>query len=254
MLLFFNCLSMTNFSEKTFGAKLLKAQHLLDLLQGFNGYAPPSPEMTTTAFSGLLDEIADANDGETNSEDIYLQAVQARQHAFRLDDDSLVKLLSPIRASVEAQYKKDSDQYERVIRVVHSIREHGSLAKKKPGNSQDNQGGENVSSEQAISQSEQSYGSLHRHFADLVITLANFSDYNPSNTKLQPATLQLFVNKLQTLHDNVIAKGNSLSSQRNARRNLYGTLSERVQSIKAYVKAQYGLASAEYEAVKGLEI
>lgn len=260
---------MPNFSEKTFGAKLLSAQTLVQTLQTFNGYAPPKPEDSVASLQNLLNDINEANDNETDEKNSYTQAVQARQDAFWKSDDSVAKLLSPIRASIEAQYDKNSHEYRNILKIIRALRSHRRLSKSTSAKAQqptpinendpiqNNNSANNISSEsfeKTISQSERSYGSLHRHFADLILTLEKLNNYDPSNQKLKPANLKIFLTTLETFHNTVIDKYNALRTQRNERLRLYEDLQTRVKRVKAYIKANYGLTSAEYEAIKAIEI
>ena len=243
---------MDSISEQSFGAKLLRAQNLLQTIQGLSGYAPPNDQDTPAALTTLLENINDANDDTIEKENDYTQAVQAREDAFWNNEDSLNKLLSPLRASVEAQFTKKSHEYENILKHLNSLRNHRSIPKETALIDPQNPQHTNTTAARAISQSEQSYGSLHRHFADLVFTLEAIPNYAPSNPKLQPATLKTFLNTLETLHTDVINNYNSLTNQRALRRSLYEDLLTRIRRIKAYIKAQYGNASPENKAMQNI--
>jgi hypothetical protein len=246
-ILFFILFPMTSFSEMSFGARLQRAQQLVEGLKGFSGYNPPRIEENVASLSNLLDDIAEANDKESNEEIVYKIAVKERQHAFRDGPNCIMELLSPIRSCVEAQYGKHSDHYKMIIEIINQMRTHRSLTSM-PTNTGLSQ------EEDPISHSEQSYGSLHRAFADLVNMLDGFGTYNPDKQAIQVPTLEAQVAALDALHKKVGQKMQILHFQRSERLQLYNDLSQRIQRVKAYVKGTYGQESPEYTLIKSVEI
>jgi len=235
---------MASTVESSFGARLLRAQNLLSYISNFEDYNPPRAEENVTEFGKLLENIATLNAEETTLQQQYNTAVTNRVNAFRKSERSVSKLLAPIRAQVQAQYGKNSTEFRQVDSIVKTMRD--TKVSVKPAT-------ENTSAVR-VSQSEQSYGSLTQYFRDLVQTLAQMPDYNPSNQDLQVKQLDAFANQLVQLNNEVAQRYQQLRDSRNRRRELYEELKDRVGRIKAYVKANYGTASSEYELIKGMRI
>jgi len=105
-----------------------------------------------------------------------------------------------------------------------------------------------------ISQSEHSYGSMTQFFNDIISTLGQFTGYNPTNTAIKIAGLQATATQLTTLNNTVAQKIQALKIARASRQSSYTDLRDRVQRIKSYVKAQYGINSNEYKLIKGIKI
>jgi hypothetical protein len=244
--LFFKCFFMNSFSEKSFGARLLRAHNIFVALQAFSGYNPPEANQTVAAFGSFLDDVAEANALESQIEKQYKQSVVARKAGFRDGTVSVLKLLPQIRGAVEAKFGKNSQQYEAVSAIIKKMTATKLI--KAP------LAGEGADVSEAISQSQQSYGSLLGYFNDLINTLSEFTGYDPSNIALKVVNLQNFSVMLNSLNASVAQKYLELHQQRKERLNFYSDLNDRVQKIKAYVKAEYGVKSGEYEQIKGVEV
>ena len=103
-----------------------------------------------------------------------------------------------------------------------------------------------------ISRSEQSFGSLIQSFNNIITILNELTGYNPSNTKLTVDSLKT-LSQEATNQNNLVAKYISdLKTVKAKRLALYDDLHDRVQRIKAYIKAQYGYSSEQYKLIKGL--
>ena len=237
---------MASTSETSFGARLRKAQDLLAYISGFTNYNPPRQNETVASMTALINSIVSANSLEASHRETYRLSVDRRHLAYFKTEDSVDKLLSPIRGAVEAHYGKKSIESTSISAIIKKIR--ASKVTKAPADpSKEEQ-------EKSISQSERSYGSIAQYFNDIINSLSQFSGYNPSNSTLKVANLQLFSNKLTTYSNEVAKNAQTLKTTKTKRLELYAELKDRVQRIKSYVKAQYGNSSSEYELIKGLSI
>lgn len=235
---------MASKSESSFGARLQNANDLYNYMTNFPNFAPPRPEESPATFYNLLQEIATINSDETLLQQQYNLAVTSRTNTFRKNPNSVAKLLAPIRAQVQAQYGKDSVEFNQVDAIVHRMRKSKLIivaaTEKTP--------------ESKISQSERSFGSMLQYFNDLIQTLNLLPGYNPSNPLLQITNLQQFAVQLVQLSSDVAIRYQQLRDARYRRNVLYDELHDRAQRIKAYVKANYGTQSSEYDLVKGLRV
>ena len=95
---------------------------------------------------------------------------------------------------------------------------------------------------------------INDDFQDWIKTLGQMKGYMPSNESLQVEHLAKFAEAVDGLNNAVAEKSQFLQTQRKERLALYDDMGHRVQKIKAYVKAQYGIKSKEYEMVKGVSV
>jgi len=237
---------MASISENTFGAKLRRAQDLLNYIQGFTGYNPPRVQESIAAFTTLINSIISTNANESSVQQQYKTAVDLRFAAFKGTNSSVEKLLAPIKGAVEAQFGKKSTEAISVSAIIKKMR--STKLVKPPVDP-------NVPAQsKTISQSEHSYGSMTQMFNDIISTLGQFTGYNPTNTTIKITGLQATATQLTTLNNTVAQKIQALKTARTSRQSSYTDLKERVQRIKSYVKAQYGINSNEYKLIKGIKI
>lgn len=111
--------------------------------------------------------------------------------------------------------------------------------------------------DKTISTSQQSYDSLIDHFAKLIESVSQDANYNPNETELKTATLQLKLDSLKTSNTDLV---NTYTNWSNARINrnttLYNPLTGLVQTaleVKKYVKSVFGATSPQFKQVSGLE-
>jgi hypothetical protein len=237
---------MASISENSFGAKLINAQNLVNMIQGFTGYNPPRTQESIVGMNALLTSITSANNSASSILQQYKSAVSARQIAYKGSSTSIDRLLSPLRGAVDAQYGKKSPEGQSISTIIKSMRAT-KLVRLPADPSTDSQ-------EKTISQSERSYGSIIQTFNTLIASLQQFNGFNPSNNTLKIASLQASVSKINTLNDSVAQKIQALKTAQTNRKTQYTDLKDRVQRIKSYVKAQYGTASNEYNMIKGLKV
>ena len=234
---------MSSISEVSFGARAGNAHKLADAVSTFPGYSAPMLSDSVVEYKILLVAVESSNAAVAINTDAYNTAVKNRELIFRKNDVSVIKLLSPIRQAVSAQFSKDSREVKAANNIILRIRNSKIITyKDKDGNDHN------------ISQSEQSYGSLTQLFKDLVNTISNFNGYAPSRAELKIANLTTFAASLETVNKNVNLALLQLNTSRNLRNQHYTDLHDRSQRIKSYVSAQYGIKSPENAAIKGLKI
>ena len=154
---------MASISEASFGAKLANAHKMADAITTFTNYSPPNTTESVAAYKALLVATEASNSAVASHTDAYNSAVKARELVFRKNDISVMKLISPIRLAVVAQFGKDSREEKSVSTVITRIRSSKVIEYKT-----------SAGKDKTISQSEQSYGSLTQLFKDLVSILGIF--------------------------------------------------------------------------------
>lgn len=232
---------MTTHHETGMGARLRNAQDLLAFITGFSGYNPPRPHESVAGFDSFLNNLIAVNTSFIHSFNTYNLAVEQRIDGVK-GKHGLKKSLSLILGAVQSQYGKSSIQYNTILTVIRRIRASNRIYK--------NTGSGNHAS---ISVSAQSYGSFTQFFKDLVTGLRGFSDYNPSNHTISITNLDNTCLFLDNLNNNVATAFLQVKNARALRTKNYRELSERVQRIKAYVKAQYGNQSVEYQTITAIK-
>lgn len=238
---------MSSTTEKSFGARLRKAQDLATYITGFTGYAPPRAQETPANFQAFLSTIIATNSLAANSHQQYKVAIDNRHNAIKGSTTSITKLLPQIKGIVEAQYGRKSTEANSVNAIIKTMRTNKVI--KTAASSSDVI---SATAEKSFSQSQQSYGSQTQYFNDLVNTLSQLSGYNPSNNALKVANLNTFSSSITTLNNTVAQKLQPLKSARAMRISQFADLRDRTQRIKQYVKSQYGINSNEYQLIKGL--
>ena len=237
---------MASTSENTFGAKLRNAQDLLNYIQGFIGYAPPRTQESVASMTTLITSIVTANTTTANNQQQYKAATAARQAAYKGTNGSIEKLLPSIKGAVEAQFGKKATETASIGAQIKTMRSN-KLVKSPTDPTK-------LTQEKTVSLSERSFGSMVQSFNNIIASLQQFSGYNPSNPNLKVAALQATATNVNTLNNTVAQKTLALKNAKSNRDTQYADLKDRVQRIKSYVKAQYGVASNEYNLIKGLKI
>jgi hypothetical protein len=234
---------MASTSEVTFGSRLANAQTLVTHLQSFTTYLAQTPDQSVTNMQAVIANIKIQNTTTAGNMQDYSTAVNLRQKLFNKDNDSLIKLLSPIGSAVRSAYGKTSNEAENTATLITKIR--GIKIKKEA----------NEPTLETVSQSERSFGSITQSFADIIATLEKFgSNYNPANEQVKLPALTIKLAQLNTANTNVPLAYGKLKQSRDDRNELYKNLTEITQRIKEAVKSQYTVSSTEYSLIKGLKI
>lgn len=234
---------MASNSEVTFGSRLANAQTLVTHLQSFKDYVAQTPDQSVANVQAVIANIKTQNDTTAGDKQDYSTAVDTRQKLFQKDADSLIKLLSPIGSAVRSAFGKTSKEAANTAALITKIR--GIKVKKEPKDP----------TEETVSQSERSFGSITQTFADIVATLQKFGgNYNPANEKVKLPALTDKLAQLNTANTNVPLAYGKLKQSRDDRNEQYKNLTAITQRIKDAVKSQYTLGSTEYALIKGLKI
>ena len=234
---------MASTSEITIGAKVANAEKILMHLQSFVDYTPVDISLSSAALNTLITSIKTKNTETASAIQSYSAAVDKRQSLFQKDPNSLIKVLSPIGATVRSSFDKSSKEAADVSAMIVKIR--GVKVNK----------GSKEPNADFVSQSERSYGSMTQNFSDMITTLENYgAKYTPVNTDIKLVTLKEKQTNLTAANNSVTTTYGLLKEKRDDRGNLYKTLTTITQRIKDSVKSQYGLKSTEYNLVKGLKV
>ncbi len=234
---------MASTSEVTIGARVTNAEKILTYLQAFEGYAPTDATIKIPALVTLITNTKAKNTETASSVQTYSAAVDKRQALFQSDTNSLIKVLSPIGATVRSAFSKASKEATDIAAMIIKIR--GARISK----------GSKDQSGEFVSQSERSYGSMTQNFANIITTLENYgAKYDPLNAYIKIAALKEKLTQLTEANIAVTASYGKLKEKRDDRATLYKELTTITQRIKDAVKSQYGLRSTEYNLIKGIKV
>lgn len=235
---------MPSSSERSFGARLARAQQLLGKIANFQNWNPPRHEESVAGFGEFINTLLALNQEETSLEQQYNTMVKTRENLFYKDVHSITKLLAMIRGSVEAQYGKGSIEFNQIDTLVRQIRDSTPAVRAATADKP----------EGTVSQSERSYGSLTQYFGDLVVILSQLLGYSTSNPILEVGYLQNLVAQANQMAVEIPTRHQLLTSCRDRRRDAYEELKTRGSRMKAYAKSNYGLNSSEFKQIKGIAL
>jgi len=235
---------MKNSREGSFRAKFGRAKELLTHITGFQAYQPFRPEEQIPGMTDLIDKMFAADEKVANATDTLKSLTDDRNEAFLGKDGSFMQLVIQIKSAVESQFGKNSSEATMVNRYITLIRSTKSKKTKKQGTEE--------TAETPAARKERKFGSMPQVLNEIIVSLANYPDYAPSNENVKVDTLKAFHQKLTGLNEQVAVKDLELSNAQDIRRALYEDLAGRVLRIKAYVKGQYGIKSREYLTIKGM--
>ena len=234
---------MASSIENTIGARVTNAEYLSTYLKGFKNFAPSDPALSGPELADLIANIKAANTETAAAIQHYSNAIDARNKLFTEDVDSVRYVLSAIGATVRASFGKTSKEAGNIAEMIHNLR--GKTFKKST----------KTPTEESISQSERSFGSMTQNFSAMITTLESFgSKYTPSNSAISIPTLHIKLNLMGESNIAVAAAYGPLKEKRDDRFVLYQRVNILTQRIKDAIKSQYGLKSTEYNLVKGLKV
>lgn len=234
---------MPSTSEVTIGAKVANAEKLFTHLKAFVGYTPPSANLSAAELGNKIAAIKTQNSDTAAAIQSYSAAVETRQKLFQKDSTSLIKVLSPLAATIRSAYGKTSKEATDIASMVEKIRGVKVKKSSKEPNAD------------FVSQSERSYGSMTQNFSDMITTLEKYgANYSPVNDNIKLDKLKDKLTNLTAANIGVTSTYGKLKEKRDDRSDMYKNLTDITQRIKDAVKSQYGLKSTEYNLVKGLKV
>jgi hypothetical protein len=233
--------------ESSFGAKLKNANDCISSVRGYANYTPPRNEETADALAAITATAEQLNKEVALKKSTYKTEVAKRLILFKDGPASLEKLLSPIRKAVGAHFGKNSDESRQVSSIVRKMR---TTRLEKPPAAE----GSNGQTEDKISSSQKSFGSMSQHFKDLANTVSTYKGYNPSNSNITNEKLLDLSEKINIANNAVSAAYQQMNNAQKERLAVYIDLSDRISRVKLYVASQYGNKSNEYKLISKLKV
>jgi hypothetical protein len=232
--------------ETSFGARLRKFEDAIQFISNWPGYNPARPEIQLTVLQQMVQNIKQANEQQTQAELQYQTAVAARSQLFNKGPKSVEKLMAPIKANVNFLFGRDSGEAQNIGGIIRAFRSSALI--KLPGDPA------SAEAQKTVSQSQRSYGSRTKFFADIVATLVAMGNYNSSNPDVDLPALQQKLTTLTTVNDAVATQIQRMATYRTSRQQVYDQMTLALQLIKDYAASKYGNRSAEYKSIMSLKV
>lgn len=232
---------MARNSQASFAARLSRAKQLHQFIHSFTDYASDLASLSPASFLLLINSMDTTQQEHTLTHHLFAEAAKERAKAFYANEDSVNKKATLLKAYVKAKFKKESQQYADVEKLVNKIRGEKPI-KTSEG-----------SDAQTISRSEKSYGSQLENFTDLVTLAIQFGTaYAPANQIIKLSELRSTLETATSLNNETTIRFAAFKPKIAQRQVGFAQLSETANSIKEMVKSQYGVTSDQYKLIKGL--
>ena len=236
---------MSSTSQRSFSSRLGNAKKINTIVSNYATYQPPVEEASVEKLTETITAIETLQTTYNNAKATYTTKTEERKKIFSENTNAIDKQLALIRAFLEALKGKDSTEYKQVNTLIKKIR--GVTSKKAP------QTEENET--KTVSQIERTYASRVANFKNMVDVLTTMGEgYNPPNTSIGLEALTTLATEADASTQEVDQALAILKPVIEQRQELFVKLNKQVQSIKNFVKAQYGQTSNEYKQIKGITI
>ncbi|CAL2092904.1 conserved protein of unknown function [Tenacibaculum sp. 190524A02b] len=236
---------MTSTSQKSYASRLGNAKKMATIVATFTDYQPPVPNASVENLQQTITNIEQIQEEYNTATLSYTLVTNERKKIFSDNEDALEKRLAPIRGFIEALKGKESVELKQVGTVIKKIR---GKANPKPVS-------DTESETTVISQVERTYASRITNFKIIIDLLTSLGEaYTPPNELITVTALNELAIKAAQSTVEVDKALSLLKPIIEARQTNFENLKNQVQTIKNFVKAQYGLTSNEYKQIKGLAV
>lgn len=230
---------MKQISETSFAARLSRAATFKTTLASFADYAPGEQHLTAESLQLLIDNLTVTQSKLTLTKHAFSEAVKDRKAIFVKEPNSIAKTATRTKAYIRAKYKKDSQEFQSIDKLVSKIRGQKPIVIN------------NSSTEETISRSERSYGAQVQNFSDIITLITEFgASYTPANESIQIENLQILLTQATTLNQNTTLKFVAYKPKINERMDGFAELANRISDIKDMVLSQYGFGSEQHKLIK----
>lgn len=239
-------------SETSFADRHQRGQTMHDVIDGFTPvFAPLDPNIVAGAFQSYLNGVEQQNDAVSEAEALLSPLVESRVTATEGLKDKALRIKDYVSAN--AIWKK----YVKVITAAADNVRGYSLPKKvatpPPGSPP-------AAPKKAAqgARSQQGYADLEKLFGKLLAQLKKITGYTATaGSGLTVAELTAQDGAFTTLNDDVSEAEAVLAEAQRVRKDFYdgeNGLKEKMKCIKKAVRSQYGIASPQYAAVRGIAL
>jgi hypothetical protein len=219
-------------------------EKLVGICSGYGGYNPGSPNLTIPSLTNLLADAKQAQDDANVTKLTFAKESNEREIAF----DALPKLASSIVYTLMASGASEQTLVDArfFLRQITGRKRSSKTAPVAEATKE-------TAGEVKISRSPQaSFVTKADHFGNLVKLVSAQPNYAPNEPELQVPSLAGKLAQIQQLNSSVIVARSNWSNKKIARdKKLYAdnSLIKTGRSVQKYVRAIYGLNSAEYKGI-----
>lgn len=229
-------LSQTSLMEKLSHAEQLH-QHITSLAD----YKPEENELTTGSLRIIIDELTKAQEEYSVKQQEFNQALQRRKNAFSNSPTSIIRSIALINAYLLESKGVESTEYTSVNTLVKKIREGRPIVVKTNDTTD------------KLHRTEKDYDEQLQNFSAILELLKQFkTGYAPSNLEIKTETLQTLILEIQEINDLAKQKHKEFKTLTDKRKENLEEMLKTTQGIKNKVKAQFKVASTEFNAIKNL--
>ena len=239
---------MTNFS---YASRLRAAQDVLTVLKPMEDYIPLRQEESVEGMDTFIQSVVATNNSVTNLTKEKKLLVKERRDYFYTGQNSVMNILTALKANIKYQYGKNSGQIElleEISKRMKSVRAEKAITN--APSSEDGTVTQQVTETQVVKQGEKTFASLTKNFNDYVTTVAAFEGYLPANELLKIEKLNELSEKLHSVNNEIALKLLELRSMKQQRAEMYDELRDRVKRIKLNIRAKYGANSSVYKQIR----
>lgn len=238
-------------SERTFADRLGRARTMNESIKGFSPvYDPVEETIKKDIFAAFIDEVSQANLVASLHNGNY--RTQAKERRDMITD---IKTRALLVLSHFKSTKALADHVPVIKTKVYTLRGYRLPRKDIPTNPPPVEGEAQTEVPKTRSTGEQSYSDIYETFRALNALLETMGNYAPKNASISLMTLDTLAAALKDKIDEIDATDASLTTAIFTRKELFdGTdgLRERMLRVKQAVRSQYGSASLQFKAVKGI--
>ncbi len=234
---------MSSLSNRSFLSRLGNAQKIKIIVSNFKGYKPPVENASVKSLEESIIAMTNLQTKYDQAIAMYLIKTKLRKGIFLENEDGIDKRMSLIILFVVTLKGKESFEAIQIGNLINKIRCQVTFNPM-------------LEDELArISQIERNYASSVSDFKQIIAILFSFEeDHSPPNTLLSFGALKKLVEQVEKSTVEVDKALNILKPIIEERREDFAILKAQVQTIKNFIKAQYGRKSSEYKQIKGLSV
>ncbi|MBK7096793.1 MAG: hypothetical protein IPH57_17640 [Saprospiraceae bacterium] len=227
------------------------AQDVLTVLKPMEDYIPLRQEESVEGMDTFIQSVVATNNSVTNLTKEKKLLVKERRDSCYTGQNSVMNILTALKANIKYQYGKNSGQIElleEISKRMKSVRAEKAITNAPP--SEDGTVTQQVTETQVVKQGEKTFASLTKNFNDYVTTVAAFEGYLPANELLKIEKLNELSAKLHSVNNEIALKLLELRSMKQQRAEMYDELRDRVKRIKLNIRAKYGANSSVYKQIR----
>lgn len=237
-------------SERSFRDREGKARDLSNAMAGFApAFVPADADLAPAAFATLVGQAESKNNEVEGYAGTYTEDADTRMTLIKTIKTAVTQGLSYLESN--KAWKSSFKAAKMAADKLRGVRPPKPKAPPPPP-----EGGPTPAEEKKRNKGEQAFTELAGHFGKFIAACTGAAGYAPPATEISLGTLNGALSQLKGLNGSLSTLSTQLSKAQQQRQILYYNedgLADRFMAVKAAVKGQYGVASANYGVVKGMK-